>query len=84
MGANLKPSRPAPRYRNDRGHVGRAARQIARRSALQRLPAVEDVGHAVESLLGDDARSMTGTVLTVDAGSTDAAASTELKQEAGI
>jgi len=43
---------------------------VARRSALQRLPVVEDVGNAVEFLLGDGARSITGTVLTVDAGST--------------
>jgi len=44
--------------------------KVARRSALQRLPAVEDVVNAVEFLLGDGARSITGTVLTVDAGST--------------
>ena len=44
--------------------------QIARRSALRRLPAVEDVANAVEFLLGDNARSITGTVLTVDAGNT--------------
>jgi len=44
--------------------------RVARRSALQRLPVVEDVGNAVEFLLGEGARSITGTVLTVDAGST--------------
>jgi 3-oxoacyl-[acyl-carrier protein] reductase len=44
--------------------------KVARRSALQRLAAVEDVGNAVAFLLGDGARSITGTVLTVDAGST--------------
>jgi 3-oxoacyl-[acyl-carrier protein] reductase len=44
--------------------------KVARRSALQRLPVVEDVGNAVEFLLGDKAGSITGTVLTVDAGST--------------
>jgi 3-oxoacyl-[acyl-carrier protein] reductase len=44
--------------------------KVARRSALQRLAAVEDVGSAVAFLLGDGARSITGTVLTVDAGST--------------
>jgi len=44
--------------------------QIARRSALRRLPAIEDVANAVEFLLGDKARSITGTVLTVDAGNT--------------
>src|ERR1700675_3863636 len=52
-------------------NLGDAQRgQIARRSALQRLPDVEDVANAVEFLLGDKARNITGTVLTVDAGST--------------
>ena len=45
-------------------------RQIARRSALRRLPEVDDIAHAVEFLLSDKAKSITGTVLTVDAGST--------------
>jgi len=44
--------------------------KIARRSALHRFPAVEDVADAVEFLLGDGAKSITGTVLTVDAGTT--------------
>jgi 3-oxoacyl-[acyl-carrier protein] reductase len=44
--------------------------QVTRRSALRRLPEVEDVADAVEFLLGDKARNVTGTVLTVDAGST--------------
>jgi 3-oxoacyl-[acyl-carrier protein] reductase len=44
--------------------------QIARRSALRRLPAIEEVADAVEFLLSDKARSITGTVLTVDAGNT--------------
>ena len=44
--------------------------RIARRSALRRLVDVEDVADAVEFLLGDKAKSVTGTVLTVDAGST--------------
>jgi 3-oxoacyl-[acyl-carrier protein] reductase len=44
--------------------------KVARRSALHRLAAVEDVGDAVAFLLGEGARSITGTVLTVDAGST--------------
>jgi len=44
--------------------------QIARRSALRKLPAVGDVAEAVEFLLGDRSASITGTVLTVDAGST--------------
>jgi 3-oxoacyl-[acyl-carrier protein] reductase len=44
--------------------------QIKRRSALKRLPDIADVANAVEFLLGDKAKSITGTVLTVDAGST--------------
>src|SRR5947207_3427354 len=44
--------------------------QIVRRSALRRLPEVDDVAGAVEFLLGDAAKSITGTVLTVDAGNT--------------
>ena len=44
--------------------------QIARRSALRKLPAVGDIAEAVEFLLGDRSASITGTVLTVDAGST--------------
>jgi 3-oxoacyl-[acyl-carrier protein] reductase len=44
--------------------------QIARRSALNKLPAVDDVAEAVEFLLSDRSASITGTVLTVDAGST--------------
>jgi 3-oxoacyl-[acyl-carrier protein] reductase len=45
-------------------------RKVARRSALRRLADVDDVADAVEFLLGDKAKSITGTVLTVDAGST--------------
>src|SRR2546427_8514618 len=45
-------------------------KQVARRSALRRLPDVDDVANAVEFLLGDGGRSISGTVLTVDAGST--------------
>jgi len=44
--------------------------QVARRSALRRLVDVGDVADAVEFLMGDKAKSITGTVLTVDAGST--------------
>ena len=44
--------------------------QIARRSALRRLVGTEDVGDAVEFLLGHKSRNITGTVLTVDAGNT--------------
>lgn len=44
--------------------------QIARRSALRRLTSCEDVANAVEFLLSEQAQSITGTVLTVDAGNT--------------
>ncbi|MEA2990141.1 MAG: 3-oxoacyl-[acyl-carrier protein] reductase [Alphaproteobacteria bacterium] len=44
--------------------------QVARRSALRRLTEVDDVANAVEFLLGDKAKNITGTVMTVDAGST--------------
>jgi 3-oxoacyl-[acyl-carrier protein] reductase len=44
--------------------------QIKRRSALKRLVDVDDVSDAVEFLLSDKARNITGTVLTVDAGNT--------------
>jgi 3-oxoacyl-[acyl-carrier protein] reductase len=44
--------------------------KIVRRSALKRLVDVEDVANAVEFLLSDRSKSITGTVLTVDAGST--------------
>jgi 3-oxoacyl-[acyl-carrier protein] reductase len=44
--------------------------QISRRSALRRLAGAEDVAAAVDFLLGDSASNITGTVMTVDAGST--------------
>lgn len=44
--------------------------KIERRSALKRLTDAEDVANAVEFLLSDKARNITGTVITVDAGST--------------
>jgi 3-oxoacyl-[acyl-carrier protein] reductase len=44
--------------------------QIIRRSALKTLPGVDDVANAIEFLLGDKSKHITGTVLTVDAGST--------------
>ncbi len=44
--------------------------QIARRSALKRMPDPIDVARSIEFLLGDGGRNITGTVLTVDAGST--------------
>ncbi len=44
--------------------------QIARRSAMQRLAEADDVARAVEFLMGEGGRNITGTVLTVDAGNT--------------
>jgi 3-oxoacyl-[acyl-carrier protein] reductase len=44
--------------------------QIARRAALRRLAEPSDVADAVAYLLGDGGRNVTGTVLTIDAGST--------------
>src|SRR5882672_10471772 len=52
------------------GMNGERRAQVARRSALHRLPEVDDVADAVEFLLGAKAKSITGTVITVDAGST--------------
>ena len=48
----------------------RQREQIIRRSALHRLASVDDVASAVEFLLGDGSKSITGTVVTVDAGNT--------------
>jgi 3-oxoacyl-[acyl-carrier protein] reductase len=44
--------------------------RVVRRSALRRLAEVGDVAAAVEFLLSDKARNITGTTLTVDAGGT--------------
>ncbi len=44
--------------------------QIIRRSALNRMAETDDVANAVEFLMSDKARNITGTVLTVDAGNT--------------
>jgi 3-oxoacyl-[acyl-carrier protein] reductase len=44
--------------------------KIARRSALRRLVEVDDVANAVEFLMSEGSKSITGTVITVDAGST--------------
>jgi 3-oxoacyl-[acyl-carrier protein] reductase len=53
-----------------RGMDDGSREQVARRSALKRFAEVTDVADAVEFLLGSKAKSITGTVLTVDAGST--------------
>jgi 3-oxoacyl-[acyl-carrier protein] reductase len=53
------------------GEMDRADRErVRRRSPLGRLAEIDDVANAVEFLLGDKARNITGTVVTVDAGST--------------
>jgi 3-oxoacyl-[acyl-carrier protein] reductase len=52
------------------GLGGEERQRIIRRSALKRLADIEDVANAVAFLLGDGARNMSGTVLTVDAGAT--------------
>jgi 3-oxoacyl-[acyl-carrier protein] reductase len=44
--------------------------QIARRSALHRLPEVADIAHAVDFLFSEKAANVTGTVMTIDAGNT--------------
>ncbi len=44
--------------------------QIARRSALKRMVDAEDVANAVDFLMGEGSRNITGTVITVDAGNT--------------
>jgi 3-oxoacyl-[acyl-carrier protein] reductase len=53
-----------------RGLKDEQRQQITRRSALGRLTEIDDVAAAVEFLLGSKSKSITGTVLTVDAGST--------------
>ena len=52
------------------GLAGEQRQRVIRRSALRRLAEVGDVAGAVEFLLGDSARNISGTVLTVDAGAT--------------
>ena len=48
----------------------RQREQIIRRSALHRLPEPADIAAAVEFLLSEKARNITGITLTVDAGNT--------------
>jgi 3-oxoacyl-[acyl-carrier protein] reductase len=52
------------------GLEGARREQIVRRSPLHRLAEIEDVANAIAFLMSDAARNITGTVLTVDAGST--------------
>jgi len=44
--------------------------KIVRRSALKRMVDVDDVANAVEFLMSERAKNITGTVITVDAGNT--------------
>ena len=44
--------------------------RVTRRSALRRLAGLDDVAAAAAYLFSEDARNITGTILTVDAGST--------------
>jgi 3-oxoacyl-[acyl-carrier protein] reductase len=52
------------------GLGGEGLLKVTRRSALNRLAEVDDVANAVEYLLSDKARNISGTVITVDAGAT--------------
>jgi 3-oxoacyl-[acyl-carrier protein] reductase len=52
------------------GMTDEQRQQIERRSALKRLANVEDIANAVNFLLTDQSKNITGTILTVDAGST--------------
>jgi 3-oxoacyl-[acyl-carrier protein] reductase len=52
------------------GLSGPQRERVARRSALNRLAEAGDVADAVEFLVSERARNITGTVLTVDAGGT--------------
>jgi 3-oxoacyl-[acyl-carrier protein] reductase len=45
-------------------------RQIAHRSALERMVDVEVMANAVDFLTGDGSKNITGTIITVDAGNT--------------
>ena len=63
----------APGYMATRMSAGLAAEQvdtIVRRTPMRRLVTAEEVAGAVSFLLGPDAAMITGTVLTVDGGST--------------
>jgi 3-oxoacyl-[acyl-carrier protein] reductase len=69
MGINVNAVAPGFFYSDMTRSLSEEQRQrIARRSALKRLVDIEDVVNAVEFLLGDRSKNITGTVLTVDAG----------------
>jgi 3-oxoacyl-[acyl-carrier protein] reductase len=52
------------------GLAGEKREKVVGRSALRRLAEAEDIAEAVEFLMSDKAKNVTGTVLTIDAGST--------------
>jgi 3-oxoacyl-[acyl-carrier protein] reductase len=52
------------------GLGGTEMQKVMRRTALRRFAEVDDVANAVEYLLGDKARNIAGTVMTIDAGAT--------------
>src|SRR5207237_4415291 len=63
MGVNVNAVAPGFIETDMTQRLGDAQRQqVARRSALRRLPDVDDVANAVEFLLGDGGRSISGTV----------------------
>jgi 3-oxoacyl-[acyl-carrier protein] reductase len=59
-----------PRHRLTHGLAGAQRQQVIWRGAMRRTAEAKDVANAVEYLLSDEARNISGTVLTVDAGST--------------
>ena len=71
--ANITVNTVAPGYMKTAmtsGLEGEKLKSIERRSPLGHLATVEDVAGAVDYLLSDDAKNITGTTITVDAGST--------------
>jgi 3-oxoacyl-[acyl-carrier protein] reductase len=69
MGVNVNAVAPGfVETRMTEGMTAEQREQIKRRSALKRLVNVDDVANAVDFLVGDQSRNITGTVLTVDAG----------------
>ncbi|MGA7155468.1 MAG: SDR family NAD(P)-dependent oxidoreductase [Acidobacteriaceae bacterium] len=71
--ASINVNAVAPGFVNTdmtRGMTDEQRQTIARRSALRRLIEVNDIADAVQFLLGEQSKNITGTVLTVDAGNT--------------
>lgn len=71
--ANITVNVVAPGYMSTdmtQGLQGEKLKQIERRSPLSRLALTSDVAEAVGFLMGPGGRSITGTTITVDAGST--------------